>query len=132
MKKSTKKQELQFSKFKDLAFDDFKDFVGKIDLLSTLEKNYKESSLKAKEKLQALWRDNLNTPIKFNAEYLTKIRQCYFELAEADIAWQSCNKDVGQYLGVGVNLSKVVKKINDLYDFIQKRSNRDQYEEQAQ
>ncbi len=122
------RQELQLREFKDFTCDDFNNFVGKIDLFSTLEKIYKESSLKAKEKLQGLWRDNLNTPITFNAaEYLARIRQCYFELAEADIAWQSCDKHIGRYLGVGVNLSKVVEKINDLHNFIKNRSNRNKY-----
>lgn len=130
MKKENKKavcQELQLREFKDLTCDDFNHFVGNVKLFSTLKEIYKESSLRAKEQLQGLWRDVLDKPITFNAEYLARIRQCYFELAEADIAGQSCDNHIGRYLGVGVNLSKVVEKINNLHNFIKDPCNRNKY-----
>lgn len=126
-RKKTVCQELQLREFKDFTCDDFNYFVGKIKLFSTLKEIYKESSLRAKEQLQGLWRDNLDNPITFNAEYLARIRQCYFELAEADFAWQSCDKHTGRYLGVGVNLSKVVVEIDNLYRFIKNKNNRNKY-----
>lgn len=111
------KKELQFPEFKDITFEDFAGFAGGRDAARALRKIFNEKTCQARYDLNSLWGDDVFIN-QYDEARNSLIRECYVELAEADFMTKSVAADVGRLVLSGVVLTKVLKKIERLKDFI--------------
>ncbi|MBP3556105.1 MAG: hypothetical protein J6K20_00155 [Thermoguttaceae bacterium] len=111
------KKELQLPEFKDLNFDDFAGFAGGRDTVRALRKIFDDKIRQARVDLNGLWGNEIFIN-QYDEARNSIIRECYVELAEADFMTKSVAVDVGRLILSGVVLTKVLKKIERLKDFI--------------
>lgn len=111
------RKELQLPEFKDLNLDDFDGFAGGRDTARALRKIFDDKIRQARVDLYGLWGDGI-TMRQYDEARNSLIRECYVELAEAEFMTESVAFDVGRIVLSGVVLTKILKKIERLKDFI--------------
>lgn len=111
------KKELQLPEFKDLNFDNFAGFAGGRDVGRALRKTFADVVRQTQVDLDSLWGDRIFLH-QYDEARKSLIRECYVELAEAEFLVKSVADDVGRLVLSGVVLTKVLKKIECLKDFI--------------
>lgn len=111
------KKELVIPEFKDITFEDFAGFAGGRDAAKALRKIFDDEIRQARVDLNDLWGDQIFVK-QYDEARNSLIRECYVELAEAEFLTKSVAVDVGRLVLSGVVLTKVLKKIERLKDFI--------------
>lgn len=113
------KKELVITKFEDLMFRDFENYVGKKDVISALKRAFEDAMNAAGKKINNML--DINSRYRcYNDSQLERIHDHCIRFAEVDFKWRSCENNIGRLILIGFAVSGIVDDIKKLKETIEK------------
>ncbi len=112
-------KELVITKFEDLTFKDFENYVGKKDVVFVLKRAFEDAMEAARRTINKML-DSNSRYRNYNDSQLDRLHEHSIRLAEVDFKWRSCENNIGRLILIGFAVSAVVDDVEKLEKTIKK------------
>ncbi|MBP3556106.1 MAG: hypothetical protein J6K20_00160 [Thermoguttaceae bacterium] len=113
------KKEFVITKFEDVMFRDFENYVGKKDVVFALKKAFEDAMNAARRTINKML-DSNSRYRNYNDSQLDRLHEHSIRLAEVDFKWRSCENNIGRLILIGFAVSAVVNDVRELKETIEK------------
>jgi len=113
------KKRLVITKFEDVMFKDFENYVGKKDVVFALIKAFEDAMDAARRTINKMLDSNSRYRC-YDDSQLKRIHDHCIRLAEVDFKWRSCENNIGRLILIGFEVSGIVDDVKKLKETIEK------------
>lgn len=113
------KKETVITKFEDLMFRDFENYVGKKDVVFALKRAFEDAMEAARRTINKMLDSNSRYRC-YNDSQLERIHDHCTRFAEVDFKWRSCENNIGRLILIGFAVSGIVDSVKELKETIEK------------